>query len=289
MEEVWGQRYGDRLHLRHGPIDLQIRVDGFGRRQAYEAARIRFGSLLHGLVAELVHHRRQLKPSCPPPRDVTARRMYEAAGPFASKYWLTPMIAVAGSVADEVLATMTRVTKDIERAYVNNGGDIAMFLRPDQCFSAAIVSPSGHDLGRIHVRSGDGAKGIATSGQSGRSFSFGIADAVTVVAHSAASADVAATLIANEVDVPDHRGIERMPANTLFPDSDLNDFEVVTNVPRLSESDITAALVRGSKCAQKMLQDDLIDAAALFLQSQAIIIGTDSHFELSHQLEVDIA
>ena len=49
-------------------------------------------------------------------------------------------------------------------------------------------------------------RGIATSGWRGRSFSLGIADAVTVLAATAAEADAAATMIANAVDLPGHPG-----------------------------------------------------------------------------------
>ena len=64
-------------------------------------------------------------------------------------------------------------------------------------------------------------RGIATSGWRGRSFSLGIADAVTVLADRAAAADAAATIIANAVDLPGHPAIVRVPACELAPDSDL--------------------------------------------------------------------
>ena len=67
----------------------------------------------------------------------------------------------------------------------------------------------------------DPARGIATSGRHGRSFSLGIADAVTVLARTASQADAAATIIANAVDLPGHPAIVRCPANELQPDSDL--------------------------------------------------------------------
>ena len=51
-------------------------------------------------------------------------------------------------------------------------------------------------------------RGIATSGWRGRSFSLGIADAVTVLAATAAEADAAATVIANAVDLPGHPAID---------------------------------------------------------------------------------
>jgi hypothetical protein len=62
---------------------------------------------------------------------------------------------------------------------------------------------TGNGLGdRLTIRSEDGVRGVATSGWRGRSFSLGIADAVTVLARSGAEADAAATLIANAVNLP---------------------------------------------------------------------------------------
>ncbi|WP_204349766.1 hypothetical protein, partial [Klebsiella pneumoniae] len=80
---------------------------------------------------------------------------------------------------------------------------------------------------------GDGIGGIATSGAQGRSFSLGIADSVTVLARDAASADAAATLIANAVDL-DHPAIRRRPARNLDPDSDLGDRLVTVGVGDLT-------------------------------------------------------
>ena len=274
-----------RIHLHHGPIDLLISVDGIGRKTALQAAKYRFESLLSGLAAELDQHRQPLTSSSPIPEDTTARRMYEAAIPFATEHWITPMIAVAGSVADEILEAMKNTDAEIQRAYVNNGGDISLFLTQGQRFSLAVFSPSGKDLGRININDFDGIKGIATSGQGGRSHSFGIADAVTVLGQSAASADVAATLIANMINLPDHTGIRRCPANLLLPESDLGDFEVVTSVPKLSNTDIVHALRRGSALAESMFNNNLIDAAALFLQGQSMLIG-NSYFDLPIQLRL---
>ena len=76
-------------------------------------------------------------------------------------------------------------------------------------------------------------RGIATSGWRGRSFSLGIADAVTVLADDAAMADAAATVIANAVDLPGHPNILRVPARSLAPDSDLGDQFVTQGVGEL--------------------------------------------------------
>lgn len=263
-----------RLHLHHGPIDLIIGADGSdtARRIALEAAANRFQGLLEELVAELPELRRQLCDGCPPFAGAVARRMVGAAMPFSAAHALTPMIAVAGSVADEILTAM-RHAAPLARAYVNNGGDIAVHLSGDARYSAAMAGLDGTRHGTIgfHARAGIG--GIATSGAGGRSLSFGIADGVTVLARDAATADTAATLIANAVDLPDHPGIRREPAEHLQPDSDLGARLVVTHVPEIPPADGKRALARGAGLAAKFRDKGQIVAAALFLQGQSEIIG----------------
>ena len=53
--------------------------------------------------------------------------MHAAVAPFAEESFITPMAAVAGAVADEILQAMRRAAP-LARAYVNNGGDIALHL-----------------------------------------------------------------------------------------------------------------------------------------------------------------
>lgn len=266
---------GERLHLNHGPIDLIIGVDAETpelRQMAFEAACERFQNILGGLVQELSQHRQQLTPQSQRPLDPVARRMYRAAAPFCAKSFLTPMIAVAGAVADEVLAAICSAVP-LRRAYVNNGGDIAVYLAKGAEYSVAMAQHSGGDLGRVRFASTDGIGGIATSGAKGRSHSFGIADSVTVLAANASQADVAATLIANAVDLPGNPGIQRRPANELQPDSDLGARMVVTAVPLLDQLDRDAALESGHAIARSMLTDGHIKGAALYLQNQVKLVG----------------
>lgn len=266
---------GKRLHLQHGPIDLIIGADADragGRAAAFAAATTRFETILDGLVCELVQHRMQLTGSTQLPVDPVARRMYRAAMPFCAQAFLTPMAAVAGAVADEVLHAMLR-SGPLSRAYVNNGGDIAVHLADGAEFSVAMAAVRSTDLGRIRFGSGDAIRGLATSGAGGRSHSLGIADSVTVLSASAAQADVAATLIANAVDLPGHSGIIREPANRLSPDSDLGARLVVTGVPKLCHADRDTALAAGRAKAVKLTKAGLITGAALFLQGGNTLVG----------------
>ncbi|MEO6298149.1 MAG: UPF0280 family protein [Paracoccaceae bacterium] len=261
---------GERLHLQHGPIDLIIGADG-DRNAAFSAATYRFQTILTELVSELPLLRQEVGPQATGP---VARRMVDAARQHKPTF-VTPMAAVAGAVAEEILAAMLAATP-LNRAYVNNGGDIAFHLTDATRFRMAIAGLNGQPLGRVDVAASDAARGLATSGQGGRSLSFGIADAVTVLAKTAAAADVAATLIANAVDLPGHPAIARAPANTLQPDTDLADRLVVTRVGPLVAADTAEALDRGTHIAQTMLQGGLILSAALFLNRQVLTVGQNA-------------
>jgi uncharacterized protein len=114
---------------------------------------------------------------------------------------------------------------------------------------------------------------VATSGAKGRSHSLGIADSVTVLAHDAPAADVAATLLANAVDLPGHPAVTRAPACTLAPDSDLGARPVTTHVAPLAPADIAAALDAGEAAARSMLARGLIGGALLVLQGTARMVG----------------
>jgi ApbE superfamily uncharacterized protein (UPF0280 family) len=262
---------GDRLHLSHGPIDLIVGADG-ARDVAFRAAYQRFETVLAELMPELPLLR---QPVGAKPNGKIARRMYRASLPHADGL-TTPMVCVAGAVAEEVLAAMVAAT-DLTRAYVNNGGDIALHLTDEAIFNIAIAATNGHNLGTVEITSSEPIRGIATSGQRGRSLSLGIADSVTVLARSASMADAAATKIGNAVDLPDHSGIKRAPANTLLDDTDLGATPVVTYVGTLSQADVAHALQRGETAANAMRDAQLIDGAALFLQGQSQTIGLPVH------------
>ncbi len=263
-----------RLLLQHGPIELI--VDLFGPKpeveQAQDQAIVYFQDVLNSLVAELTLLRRPLGAAYPMFQGPVARAMARAAWPHRDDY-ITPMAAVAGAVADSVLAAAI-AGRVLEKGYVNNGGDIAFHLAPDASLDAGVVADletaglSGH----VRLTHDMGVRGIATSGWRGRSHSRGIADAVTVLAGSAAQADAAATMIANRVDV-DHPGIERVPANSLDPDSDLGDLPVTVAVAPLPEGARRAALLSGVDRARGLLARGTIMGAMLSLGDQAATVG----------------
>jgi ApbE superfamily uncharacterized protein (UPF0280 family) len=267
---------GRRLHLQDGPIDLIVEARGSEANvhAAYGAAVQRFTGLLDELCEELPLLRQAADPARCLLRGTVARRMHDAVAPFASEHFITPMAAVAGSVAEEILGAMLQ-SAPLEQAYVNNGGDIALHLGDGEHFTVGLAErPDAPALMRtMVVHADDPSRGVATSGRHGRSFSLGIADAVTVLARTASQADAAATIIANAVDLPGHPAIVRCPAHDLQPDSDLGARLVTRGVGKLSADEIEAALESGAACARKLLAAGLIDGAALRLLGEMITVA----------------
>jgi len=268
---------GRRLHLHDGPIDLIIGADGPLQEvaRAYGAARARFSTILDELCAELKLLR---QPTGLKPKGVVARRMWRATLAHSERNFITPMAAVAGAVAEEVIAAMVAAA-DLNRAYVNNGGDIALHLSPTGEFQIGLIDRPDHPslFAKSRIRSTDPVRGVATSGWRGRSFSLGIADAVTVLADTASAADAAATIIANAVDLPGHPAITRIPAVELQPDSDLGSRLVTQAVGALSPGEIATALKAGLKSAQAMIEEGTIVACALHLAGSTRIVGSARH------------
>ena len=270
-----------RWHFQHGPIDLILAVEGESAAcdRAIAACWDRFQPVLPGLVAELAQLRRPAHER-PAVQDPVSARMVQACAPFAAERFITPMAAVAGAVADELIEILKRA--GISRAFINNGGDIALHLTAGEQYRVGVWS----NLGR-RVRSSDNraldldsrfvvsaempVRGVATSGWRGRSFSLGIADSVTVLANTAAAADAAATMIANAVDC-DYAGIVRVPAEQLKDDTDLGTLPVTVDVPPLPPGAIAAALEGGRAEAEYWRERGVIYAAALFLQGQVEVV-----------------
>ena len=272
---------GRRLHLNHGPIDLIVEAFGAPAEvsAAYRQAVDAFQGVLPRLVAELKTLRTPLTGIRPDVVGPVAQRMVAACWPYRAGF-ITPMAAVAGSVADQMLAKMIE-GRTLDRAYVNDGGDIAFHLAPGHKLTCGVVADLAAPAidGTIALTSGMPVRGIATSGraikgQGGRSFSFGIADAVTVLARDAAAADAAATVIANAVDLPGHPAIKRGPASDIDPDSDLGDRPVTLSVGDLPATEIRAALDAGVARASALRQSGLIHGAVLVLQRHFATVGT---------------
>jgi ApbE superfamily uncharacterized protein (UPF0280 family) len=266
---------GRRLHMHDGPIDLIVEV--FGEvaeiKGAYAAASDRFDAVLDELCSELTMLRQPWRDDLAVDGPI-ARRMVQAVAPHGRSTFITPMAAVAGAVAEEILESMTTHAR-LSKAYVNNGGDIALYLAGGEDFGVGMIDrPDRPSLfGTLRIHATHPVRGIATSGWRGRSFSLGIADAVTVLAQSAADADAAATIIANAVDLPASQKIGRVGACELAPDSDLGERLVTQSVAHLSPEEIQQALDAGAIAAAHLHTENLICAAALRLQGETRIVG----------------
>jgi ApbE superfamily uncharacterized protein (UPF0280 family) len=273
-EPVAAMLAGGRLHLQHGPIDLVIEAWATERSEvalAYEQARLRFRSILTELVEELPRLRAPVREVYPLLYGAVARRMVAAVWPYRAQF-ITPMAAVAGAVADEILAATVQ-GRALARAYVNNGGDIAVHLAPGASLRVGIAKIENAKLAAVAtVQAAMPVRGIATSGWRGRSFSLGIADSVSILASTAAMADAAATVVANAVNIP-HPGIARVPANSLQPESDLGELPVTRGVPELEREDQERALDHGAATARRCLAKGMLYAALLCLQGRSRALG----------------
>jgi len=274
---------GNRLHLHHGPIDLVIEAWGDAREVecAYEQAWQRFDDVLPTLVSELALLRAPLSEPYPLARGPIARRMVAACWPHRAVF-ITPMAAVAGAVADEMLAALI-ARRALAKACVNDGGDVALHIGEGHRLDTGIASdPQRPQLAAgVRIDSLSPIRGIATSGWRGRSQSLGIADAVTILARDAAAADAAATLVANSVNA-EHAAIRRLPAREVKLDSDLGDQLVTVNVDALPASVIATALESGCATANSLLDAGLIEAAYLSLQNETRVVArTKNEWRLS--------
>jgi ApbE superfamily uncharacterized protein (UPF0280 family) len=264
----------DRLHFQHGPIDLIVHAEGpvEAVEAAYAQAWKRFSTILHELVSELPLLRLPVGEAPPEFQTEVATTMFWSVWPFRERY-ITPMAAVAGSVAEEILGAMV-LTTPIKRGMVNNGGDIAIYLADEEKITVGVVErPDFPQLaGTITIDWTDPSRGIATSGWRGRSMSLGIADAATVIARKASMADAAATIIGNAVNI-DHPAILRAPATSVADDTDLGDIPVTIDVGDLPPEIVSQALDNGEGEARRLQEHGLIDGAVLLLQGEHRVIG----------------
>jgi len=297
-----------RLHLQHGPIDLLIAIDAPEpvRQAAERRAVARFDPLLGRLaprraalsqavtaadrpdIADVVEPSGRMSDNVESAAgERVAARMRDAALRLARfTDFVTPMAAVAGAVADEILEAIGQ-PPSLRSASVNNGGDIAIRLVAGEGLRIGLGGGQGIQpmdvpdggparqplLGQLRL-SRPGRYGIATSGWSGRSHSRGIADSVTVLADTAATADVAATLIANAVDVAAPDRIERRVARELDEASDLGNRAVTVAVGRLDPVQRRQAVHRGVALAARLHERAHVQAVFVALQGLGRTVPT---------------
>ncbi len=210
-----------------------------------------------------------------------ARRMVEAVK-MVDEETLTPMAAVAGSVADEVKEFLK--SKNLDVISVNNGGDISVFTTgalPLRVGIGDVQQVRGTD----HVLTIDGLAdyGLATSGLGGRSFTLGLADSGTVVASTCAVADAAATFICNRTTV-ESDSVVRAPASEIDPLTDIPEEQVTVSIGDLPRALVFKALENGIGAAHALKKANVIYDALLLLRNEiATTVRGDRHIRLEVQ------
>ena len=260
----------NRLFLQHGPINIVLEAFGIDKNLAYRNVKKYFETILDELVLDLELLKKEVVLNRKFNNKIS-QSMQDATERFAPTF-ITPMAAVAGSIADNILRVLINDT-NLEKAYVNNGGDVSFYLNENQIIKSSLAAIP-NIIAEIKYK--DKSRGIATSGWRGKSFSRGIADSVTVLAKNAALADAAATMIGNAVDIYNHPKIKKRPANEMYEDSDLKNLLITIEVGILTKVEIKEALKNGYQTALQYIQKDLINSALIQLSEYFCIVQKNS-------------
>jgi len=178
---------------------------------------------------------------------------------------LTPMAAVAGTIADEVADFLFEL--GMTKVVVDNGGDVA--IRADREDPVTVgIRPDVNDRAVSYVIGLDPdlrSHGVATSGLGGRSLTRGIASAATVVARTASLADAAATAVANASFLEDEQVLRR-PAEEIDPYTDIAGLDITVKVGPLSEEMKSRAVSQSIRRAEDLVQQGVILGAFVAVQ-----------------------
>ena len=246
-----------------GPMRLSIRAWQNGRPQmdlCRQAAEISF-AYLEAVAAHktaLSEFAENIKIL---PEDPLTRRMIESVRAIGDMD-LTPMAAVAGTIADAVADWI--YGRGPAKVVVDNGGDIAIRLATGEAATVGI-RPQINCLDISHIAQLDdhsSSWGVTTSGLGGRSFTRGIASAVTVIAKNASIADAAATSIANACIVKDEN-IHQTPAEQIDPNTDLGDKMVTVSIGKLALTKRKAAQTKALQRAEDLVNSGVIVGALI--------------------------
>jgi ApbE superfamily uncharacterized protein (UPF0280 family) len=192
---------------------------------------------------------------------------------------LTPMAAVAGSIADAVADWL--FNRGMSRVIVNNGGDIAIRLAENETAKIGIrtdiKSPVISHV--VELSSRYSSWGVNTSGLGGRSLTRGIASAVTAFARSSSLADAAATAIANACFVQDDSIVQVM-AQDVDPLTDIRGILVTVKLGQLKKDCIAKAMNKALKRAEHYIETGIIQGA---------LIAVGKNLALTHQFNSRIA
>lgn len=264
----------DRVFLDCGPVQMTMMGRSQGRAMTEELQKA--AEYVVKILSELAAVQKQAKDIMIldeqdlSPYPISLQLMIEAVLASGDRT-LTPMAAVAGTFADRTADWL--VEKGADKVMVNNGGDIAIRLLGQEKTTLGLMpSISAREFSHVvTISAGDGVGGVATSGLGGRSFTKGIASAVTVFAKNARTADACATLIANHCLTEDP-AIVRMPAELLDPNTDIAGHSVTVKIGTLRPESKRKALENGVRKAVELKTEGRIHGAVLFLDELLTMI-----------------
>jgi len=202
-------------------------------------------------------------------RDPIAQAMVDSVHEVGDKD-LTPLAAVAGALADAVADFL--FDRGMTRVVVDNGGDIAVRIIGNEQVNVGIgtAARNGRISKSIVLDSSLSSWGIATSGLGGRSFTRGVASAVTILARTASLADAAATAVANASFVEDENVLQQ-PAEKIDPNTDIAGIPVTVKVGPLSEEKVEMAVFRASGKARSLEDQGVILGVVVEVQDRIAV------------------
>lgn len=256
-----------RVLISYGPVELSIiaEIDGHGTTELALLGT----EVIPKILKDLAPYQQLIKQYYPE-IDLTedypeiVKRMYQSVATIGDPT-VTPMAAVAGSiaglVADEIFY------RGASKVIVNNGGDIAIRLKPGEMTKVGLAPSIKFQIPShyITVTADSQITGIASSGFGGRSFTKGIASVATVISSNVGIADAAATLVGNHTFVQDNK-VKQVLAEDIYPETDLRGEKVTVKVEELSVEAKKLAIKRGLNKAKTLYDRGLIKGTVVFVQ-----------------------
>ena len=259
---------GGAVMVECGPMRLVIdaRVGKVAQpQQALRAAEeaVRF---LEGMARSRPFLGRDYRKLLPRITDPLALRMIASVQAVGDED-LTPMAAVAGTIADAVADFLFE--RGMTRVLVDNGGDVAVRCCDGDPVAVGIrPKVESKSIAQVMVLGPERtAWGIATSGLGGRSLTRGVLEAATIVAADASLADAAATAVANASRVQDPTVVRQL-AETIDGYTDIAGLEVTAAVGPLSVAQKDLALCQALARAEELIKKNVIYGAYAAVQGQ---------------------
>lgn len=262
-----------KVALEYGPISMHIQAEMHG--QPYTAAALEGAQETVNVLDNLAkykHQAAQLIQSVQASQDYPAvlNRLIMAAR-ATREPTVTPMIAVAGTIAEVVAESMIERT-GATTVIINNGGDIAVKVEDHRLVRVGVALDiiTKRVTHFIPVTKESGIAGICTSGLGGRSFTKGVATAAVAVGPSASIADACATLIGNATLINDPE-VEQELAEKIDPLTDIRGQRVTTYVGRLKPESVDKALRQGIAKGREFIELGLLHGVVVVVQDKMLM------------------